>query len=107
MVAWQTTTLLRTSFSLLVRMVFRSLREYRRVGRLLNHDSAWLGRCWAATRLWSGAAMPFITIRRGAWVLRASGRTRHSLLSPALVSGLVAHLPLHSVPPPRAAGRHQ
>src|SRR6266404_2187815 len=107
MIAWQTTTLMRTSFSLLARMVFRSLREYRRVGRLLSRDSAWLGRCWAATRLWCGAAMPFFTIPPGAWVLRASGRTRHSLLSPALVSGLVAHLPLHSVPPPRAAGTPQ
>src|SRR6267142_5908683 len=84
-------------------MVFRSLREYRRVGRLLSHESAWLGKCWAATRLWSGPAMPFFTIRRGAWVLRASGRTRHSLLSPTLLSGLVAHLPLHTVTP--CAGR--
>src|SRR6266851_4988058 len=63
-------------------MVFRSLREYRRVGRLLSQDSAWLGRCWAATRLRSGPAMPFITIPPGAWARKGFGRIRHSLPRP-------------------------
>src|SRR6202007_1225452 len=51
------------------------------IGRPLNPGSAWPGRFLAVTRRWSGPAMLFFTIPRGAWVRRGFGRILPSLPS--------------------------
>src|SRR5467141_2585064 len=65
-------------------MVLVIRQASREIGRPLSHASDWRGKCLAVIRRQSGPAMPFITIRPGAWVHKGFGRIRPS--SPSLMA---------------------